>query len=73
MKKILNQQDMRELNLNSILRLIRHCGPLTRRQIEAALDLSWGAVSGATATLLEEEQLSPEQRRTWKRSLFGRR
>lgn len=53
MKKILNQQDMRELNLNSILRLIRHCGPLTRRQIEAALDLSWGAVSGATATLLQ--------------------
>jgi predicted NBD/HSP70 family sugar kinase len=53
MKKILNQQDMRELNLNSILRLIRHCGPVTRRQIEAALDLSWGAVSGATATLLQ--------------------
>ncbi|MBR6727236.1 MAG: ROK family transcriptional regulator [Clostridia bacterium] len=53
MKKILNQQDMRDLNLNSVLRLIRHAGPITRRQIEAALDLSWGAVSGATATLLQ--------------------
>ena len=54
MKKILNQQDMRDLNLNSVLRLIRHAGPITRRQIEAALDLSWGAVSGATATLLQQ-------------------
>lgn len=54
MKKILNQQDMRDNNLNSILRLIRHCGPITRRQIEAALDISWGAVSGATATLLQQ-------------------
>ncbi|MBQ8341289.1 MAG: ROK family protein [Clostridia bacterium] len=53
MKKILNQQDMRDLNLNSVLRLIRHAGPITRRRIEAALDLSWGAVSGATATLLQ--------------------
>ena len=53
MKKILNQQDMRDINLNSVLRLIRRAGPLTRRQIEGALDLSWGAVSGATATLLQ--------------------
>lgn len=53
MKKILNQQDMRDLNLNSILRLIRRDGPITRRQIETALNLSWGAVSGATATLLQ--------------------
>lgn len=52
MKKILNQQDMRDINLASVFRLIRHAGPLTRRQIEATLDLSWGAVSGATAALL---------------------
>ncbi len=54
MKKILNQQDMRDINLTSVFRLIRHAGPLTRRQIEGTLDLSWGAVSGATATLLRE-------------------
>ena len=54
MKKILNQQDMRDINLTSVFRLIRHAGPLTRRQIEATLNLSWGAVSGATATLLRE-------------------
>ena len=54
MKKILNQQDMRDINLGSVFRLIRHAGPVTRRQIEGTLDLSWGAVSGATATLLRE-------------------
>lgn len=54
MKKILNQQDMRDINLTSVFRLIRHAEPITRRQVEAALDLSWGAVSGATATLLRE-------------------
>ena len=53
MKKILNQQDMRDINLNSVLRLIRRTGPLTRRQIEGELNLSWGTVSGATATLLQ--------------------
>ena len=64
MKKILTQQDMKDLNLNSILRLIRREGPVTRRQIAAALDLSWGAVSGATATLLQggyvKEVAAPE-------------
>ncbi len=54
MKKILNQQDMKDINLTSVFRLIRHTGPITRRQIEAALSLSWGAVSGATAALLRE-------------------
>jgi len=54
MKKYLNQQDMRDLNLNNVFRLIRASGPLTRRQIEAATDISWGAVSGAAALLLKE-------------------
>ena len=54
MKKYLNQQDMRDLNLNHVFRLIRAAGPLTRRQIESATDISWGAVSGATALLLQK-------------------
>lgn len=54
MKKILNQQDMKDINLSSIFRLIRHAGPITKRGIEAALNLSWGTVSGATAALLRE-------------------
>ena len=59
MKKILNQQDMRDINLNSVLRLIRRTGPLTRRQIEGELNLSWGAVSGATAALLRKVTWEP--------------
>lgn len=54
MKKYLNQQDMKDINTSGVLRLIRRAGPITRRQIEAAIDLSWGAVSNATALLLRE-------------------
>ncbi len=54
MKKYLNQQDMKDINIGSVLRLIRRAGPMTRRQIEAAADMSWGAISNATALLLRE-------------------
>ena len=54
MKKYLNQQDMRDLNLTGVFSLIKRAGPLTRRQIEAEMSLSWGAVSNITALLLKE-------------------
>ena len=54
MKKYLNQQDMKDINTSGVFRLIRRAGPITRRQIEAAIDLSWGAISNATALLLRE-------------------
>lgn len=54
MKKYLNQQDMKDINTSGVFRLIRRAGPITRRQIESAIDLSWGAVSNATALLLRE-------------------
>ena len=57
MKKYLNQQDMKDINTSGVFRLIRRAGPITRRQIEAAIDLSWGAVSNATALLLREEYI----------------
>lgn len=57
MHKIINQQDMKDINLTSVFRLIHHMGAVTRRQIEATLGISWGAVSGAVATLLREEYI----------------
>ena len=45
---------MKDRNLSSVLHLIRKAAPITRRQIEAAMQLSWGAVSNATALLLRE-------------------
>ena len=45
---------MKDINTSGVFRLIRRAGPITRRQIEAAIDLSWGAISGTTAKLLRE-------------------
>lgn len=53
MKKYINQQDMRDANVYNVLRLIRKEGRLTRRNIEAKTNLSWGAVSKVTSILLE--------------------
>ena len=48
---------MRNANTRSILNYIRLYGAATRRQIQAATGLSWGAVSTITADLLAQEQL----------------
>lgn len=57
MKKYINQQDMKDSNVYNVLRLIRKEGRLTRRNIEAKTNLSWGAVSNATAILLERNYI----------------
>ncbi len=54
MKKHINQQRMRERNTAEVFTLIRNTGRLTRREIEALTDMSWGAVSTITAELIEE-------------------
>lgn len=48
---------MRNANTRSILNYIRICGASTRREIQAATGLSWGAVSTITADLLAQNQL----------------
>ena len=53
MKKYINQQDMKDANVYNVLRLIKKEGRLTRRNIEAKTNLSWGAVSKVTSILLE--------------------
>ena len=53
MKKYLNQRDMKDRNVTNVFRLIRKKGPITRRQIESETGLSWGAVSGVTAKLID--------------------
>lgn len=53
MKKIINQQEMKRSNTADVFKLIRDCGTVTRRQIAASTNLSWGAVSGITARLLD--------------------
>ena len=44
---------MKQANAADILFLIRECGQITRKQIEALTGLSWAAVSGITARLIE--------------------
>lgn len=48
---------MRNANTRAILNYIRICGASTRREIQAATGLSWGAISTITAELLAQEQL----------------
>lgn len=52
MKQFVGQNTMRRVNCANMLELIRSCGPLTRRQIEAATGLSWGGVTNVVNRLI---------------------
>ena len=53
MKETINQDDMKQLNSVKVFNYIQEQKRTTRKQIEAATGLSWGAVSNITARLLE--------------------
>lgn len=55
---------MRNANTRAILNYIRIYGASTRREIQAATGLSWGAVSTITAELLAQEQLIETRKTT---------
>ena len=52
MKEYLNQQDMKDSNSNNVFHLLLKEKQMTRRQIEAVTQLSWGAVSNVTSRLM---------------------
>ena len=53
MKKYINQDDMKNINLIDVFNLIKELKQTTRKQIEAITKMSWGAVSNITARLIE--------------------
>lgn len=53
MKKFINQDDMKNVNLIDVFNLIKELKQTTRKQIEAITKMSWGAVSNITARLIE--------------------
>lgn len=57
MKKYINQQDMKQANTTKVFSLIRKNGCLTRKQIEAMTNLSWGTVSNITTRLMERQYI----------------
>ncbi|MBQ9070129.1 MAG: ROK family transcriptional regulator [Clostridia bacterium] len=58
MKKFIDQQNMKQSNAADVFNLIRESGKMTRRDIEKQLGMSWGAVSGICARLIDEEYVS---------------
>ena len=44
---------MRNMNTLTVLNHLRTAGPCTKRQLQAATGLSWGAISNITAQLIE--------------------
>lgn len=61
MRKYINQQYIKQANALDILYLIREQPQITRKKIEAATHLSWGAVSNITTRLLQEEYIIEKQ------------
>lgn len=57
MKKYINQQEMKRANAADVFALIREQRGMTRKEIERATGLSWGAVSNITGRLIEEEYI----------------
>ena len=51
--KVINQLNMREMNLNEVLRIIREQGPLTRRKLQELTGFSWGGISQIVTRLLK--------------------
>lgn len=58
MKKIINQQDMKERNAADVFAFVKKNGVATRKEIAEQLSMSWGAVSTITALLLEAGYLT---------------
>ena len=58
MKKFIDHQNMKQSNAADVFNLIREGEKITRRDIERILGMSWGAVSGICAKLIDEEYVS---------------
>ncbi len=59
--KVINQLNMREMNLNEVLKIIREQGPLTRRKLQEFTGLSWGGVSQIVTRLLNQKMIIEEK------------
>ena len=59
--KVINQLNMREMNLNEVLKIIREQGPLTRRKLQDLTGLSWGGVSQIVSRLLKQNLIVEEK------------
>lgn len=53
MKKFISQEDMRTANILEMLSVIKNEGPMTRREIQSRMGLSWGGVSQIAQRLLD--------------------
>lgn len=59
--KVMNQLNMREMNLNEVLKIIREQGPLTRRRLQELTGLSWGGISQIVTRLLDQNLIIEEK------------
>lgn len=59
--KVINQLNMREMNLNEVLKIIREQGPLTRRKLQELTGLSWGGISQIVTRLLKQNLIIEEK------------
>ena len=59
--KVINQLNMREMNLNEVLKIIREQDPLTRRKLQDLTGLSWGGVSQIVSRLLKQNLIVEEK------------
>lgn len=59
--KVMNQLNMREMNLNEVLKIIRDQGPLTRRKLQEVTGLSWGGISQIVTRLLNQNLILEEK------------
>lgn len=59
--KVINQLNMREMNLNEVLRIIREQGPLTRRKLQELTGFSWGGISQIVTRLLKQDMIIEEK------------
>lgn len=62
--KVINQMNMRETNLNEVLKIIREHGPLTRRKLQEITGLSWGGTSQIVTRLLNQNLILEEKDNT---------
>lgn len=53
MKKFISQEDMRTANIFEMLSVIKNEGPLTRKEVQSRMGLSWGGVSQIAQRLLD--------------------
>ena len=62
MKEYINQHYMKCLNAALVFRLVRDNERMTRKQIQARTNFSWGAVSNITSRLIESGYIKEETR-----------